>query len=297
LSAAGSPNGRYLAFMSRRSLTGYENGDETSGEPAQEVFRYDALEDSLECVSCNPTGAAPLSVEAPHSDGSLVNPSRSWQGQQVASTLPAAVTIGLSNNTLYRPRSVLDNGRVFFNAIDALVPADSNGEWDVYQYEPDGLGDCSASSNGASTSRSAGGCVSLLSSGTGETEAAFFDAGESGEDAFFITPAALSVTDEDQELDIYDARVDGIPATRTPITECSGEACQPLAQAPNDPTPASAAFKGAGNVHPAARKRCAKGKRSVRRKGQVRCVAKKQQRKGSRRAKQRPGGTKRRANR
>ena len=49
-----------------------------------------------------------------------------------------------AGRSLYRPRSVLDNGRVFFNAVDALVPADSNGNWDVYQYQPDGVGSCSA---------------------------------------------------------------------------------------------------------------------------------------------------------
>ena len=40
-----SPNGRYLAFMSDRSLTGYDNNDATSKAPAnadEEVFLYDA---------------------------------------------------------------------------------------------------------------------------------------------------------------------------------------------------------------------------------------------------------------
>jgi hypothetical protein len=292
LSTSGSPSGRYLAFMSRRSLTGFENRNAASDEPVQEVFRYDASADSLECASCNPTGARPLSIEPTESAARFVNAGGAWPGQQVAATLPQAVGIG-GGNSIYRPRSVLDNGRVFFNAIDALVPADSNGEWDVYQYESDGVGDCTASSGGAATSRMAGGCVSLLSSGTGEGESAFYDASESGDDAFFLTGAALSVNDEDRELDIYDARVNGIPATRTPVAECSGEACQPVAQAPDDPTPASAAFKGAGNVRPEAAKRCAKGKQRVRRKGRVRCVAKKHHHQRTKR----PAGRKRRASR
>lgn len=276
LGASASPSGRYLAFMSRRSLTGYDNRDAATGEPAQELFRYDALTGELECVSCNPTGARPRAANAPGLL-SLVNPTDLWQGERTAAVLPQPAVLSLKGISLYRPRVVLDNGRVFFNAVDPLVPADSNGQWDVYQYEPTGVGDCLVSSSGASVSRVAGGCVSLLSSGTAEEEAAFFDASETGDDAFFFTPARLSVFDEDDAVDIYDARVDGVRATRPVFPECLGEACQPPPRAPNDPTPASANFNGPGNVRPAARKQCPKGKRRVKRQGRVRCVVKKKQ--------------------
>jgi hypothetical protein len=273
-SAAASFSGRYLAFMSQRGLTGYDNRDATTGEPAQELFRYDVLADSLVCVSCNPTGERPHSAAVLERD-SLIDPQELWIGQRTAAILPEATSIAVQGPSLYRPRAVLDNGRVFFNAVDTLVSADSNGQWDVYQYEPTGIGDCLASSGGASISRSAGGCVSLISSGTAKEEAAFFDASQTGDDAFFFTPARLSVLDEDGEVDIYDARVDGIEATLPTNTECLGEACQPLAQAPSDTTPASAAFHGPGNLRPAARKHCPRGKRRVQRKGKVRCVARK----------------------
>jgi len=281
LSAVASPSGRYLAFMSQRSLTEYDTRDATTGEAAQEVFRYDADADRLECASCNPTGARPQSVEPPTGGvtPALVNPWKLWAGLRAAAVLPQAVTVGdptLKLPSLYRPRAVLDNGRIFFNAIDSLVPADSNGQWDVYQHEPLGMGDCSASSTGASVSRSAGGCVSLISSGTAEEEAAFFDASLTGDDAFFWTPARLSVIDEDSEVDIYDARVDGVVATLPVDSECLGEACQPPPHAPDDPTPASAAFQGPGNLRAVGRKPCPKGKRRVQ--GRVRCVARKKQR-------------------
>ena len=81
--------------------------------------------------------------------------------------------------------------------------------------------------------------------------------------------------DTDNELDLYDARVGGVAATLAPNTECLGEACQPAATSPNDPTPASAAFRGQGNVKQSGRKRCAKGKRAIRRGGKARCVARK----------------------
>jgi hypothetical protein len=285
LSAAGSPNGRYLAFMSQASLTGYDNRDESTGDAAQEVFRYDAVTDELECISCNPTGSRP---QAHHFVGeqTRVNPGALWGGQPVAAALSLAISTGkgaeeAKDVSLYRPRTVLDNGRVFFNAIDSLAPADSNGQWDIYQYESTGVGDCGSAWNGASVS-SAGGCVSLLSSGTAEDEAAFLDASESGDDVFFFTTAQLNETDTDHELDAYDARVNGIPARLPKVAECLGEACQPASQGPNDPTPASSAFNGSGNVKNA-RRRCPKGqrpvprkgKRQVRRKGKLRCVPRK----------------------
>src|SRR5665811_2526584 len=84
----------------------------------------------------------------------------------LAATLPEATTGGVGGNSLYSPRAVHDNGRLFFNAADSLVGADSNGNWDVYEYEPSGAGSCSASSAGRAIARSAGGCVALISSGT-----------------------------------------------------------------------------------------------------------------------------------
>jgi hypothetical protein len=82
------------------------------------------------------------------------------------------------------------------------------------------------------------------------------------------------VTDEDSVLDVYDARVDGVPETLDPITECAGEACQAVTGPPNDPTPASEAFNGPGNVKNGGKK-CPKGKRKVKSKGKTRCVPKK----------------------
>jgi len=276
ISAAASPNGRYLAFTSEDSLTGNENLNE-SEEPVSEAFLYDAVTGKLACVSCNPSGAAAVGERIPNTFSPPQDPSGLWWDRWTAATLPeASRTRGVVGRSLYHPRTVMDSGRVFFNAVDPLVPADSNGAWDVYQWEPLGVGSCTASTSTASTVRSGEGCVGLLSSGTAEGDSGFLDASASGNDVFFLTRGQLSVTDFDQELDAYDARVNGAPATLTPSTECLGEACQPAANAPNDPTPASAAFKGEGNVKPTPNKRCAKGKRKVRRGGKARCVARKQ---------------------
>lgn len=270
LSANASPSGRYLVFASRRGLTGSDNLDKMSGKPVEEVFRYDATGEQLDCLSCNPTGGAPIGAE-PKEFG-LVNSGRQWNGVMIAAAITGPpINEELETIVLYTPRSVLDNGRVFFNSIDPLVAADSNGQWDVYQYEPTGVGDCSGSSGGPSIIRSAGGCVSLISSGTGEEEAGFLDASASGDDAFFLTPAQLNEPDQDHEYDIYDARVHGVLATLPTRAECLGEACQPLPAGPNDPTPASATFAGPGN-RKQHHKHCRKAKRRVRRHGRVVCL-------------------------
>ncbi len=275
LSAAASPSGRFFAFASERPLAGNDNLDSKTGEPVQRVYRYDANVDQLACISCKPSGAAPEGELA--GVIKLVDPRRQWEGDQIEAVLPEpTVSDVLSEISLYSPRAVLDNGRVFFNAADSLVPADANGGWDVYQYEPAVLGSCSQASGDAATARSAGGCVSLLSSGTGKSEAGFLDASESGDDVFFMTPARLNPVDEDSELDVYDARVNGSPGSLTPRVECLGEACQAHGTPPNDPTPSSSVFSGPGNVG-AAKVHCRKGERKVRRHGKSRCVKHKHQ--------------------
>lgn len=276
LTAAGSPGGRYLAFMSQLGLTGIENLDVASGEPVQQVYRYDAAGDRLVCVSCKPTGAAPDGelIPAGVSAGDSrrrVDSEELWKGSWVAATVPERPQNDPTQLSFYTPRYVLDNGRVFFNSVDSLVPGDSNRQWDVYQYESLGTGDCTDGSRNAATAVDTQGCVSLISSGTAQEEAGFLDASESGDDVFFLTSARLNEPDRDQEVDVYDARVDGVPATLPSISQCLGEACQPHSSAPSPAAPASAAFSGAGNLSQRNR-HCRRGRRAVRRHGKVVCV-------------------------
>jgi hypothetical protein len=273
LSTASSPSGRYFAFMSERSLTGYESRTAESGELTEEIYVYDIVGERLSCVSCNPSGASPAGQAGAPAG---VDPQGLWGGlwgsRSIAATLPeGTVSLGsqLTRYQAYRPRGVLDNGRVLFNAVDALVPADSNGTWDVYQYEPTGVGTCSGSSSGAAVSRSGDACLSLISSGSDERESFFLDASANGDDVFFITAARLSVLDTDNVNDVYDARVGGTAAVLHPVSECDGQACQPAGRPPQDPTPASESF------FEQRRQRCPKAKRAVRRHGKVRCVPRK----------------------
>jgi hypothetical protein len=272
LNSSGSPNGRYLTFMSEESLTGRPNEDASSGEPVPEVFRYDAAATELVCLSCNPTGAAPDADEPRRRP--LVDPVGRWEGVPLAATVPEPFLIETQGISMYQPRAVLDNGRTFINVFNGLVPADSNGTWDVYQFEPTGVGDCAPSSGGGAVARVADGCISLISSGTAEREAGFIDAGESGDDAFFLTSARLSVLDVDAEVDAYDARVNGTVATLPPVSECVGESCQAVPTPPNDPTPASEAFRGPGNSVRCPRLK-RKGQRKVKRRARARCTSRK----------------------
>jgi hypothetical protein len=154
----------------------------------------------------------------------------------------------------HQPRYLADSGRLFFNSAGALVPQDSNGTQDVYQYEPIGVGDCS-SSNPTYSARSEG-CVALISSGRSTQESAFLDASESGDDVFFLTAAELSPIDVDAALDVYDAHVCTTAEPCISYASVQSPPCTSEASCKASPTPqpsifgapASATFVGVGNL-------------------------------------------------
>jgi hypothetical protein len=268
-----SPNGRFLAFMSDRSLTGYDNRDARSGRPDEEVFLYDEATGHLACVSCNPSGARPTGLveaeeegvgpatEAARNSWPLFDKLGIWQGHALAADIPAWDLVSLnstSNLSDYGSRLLSDEGRLFFNSVDSLAPQDGNGTGDVYEFEPVGLGSCTAAS--AAFSERSGGCVSLISSGTGE-ESVVLDAsgkgpgGAAGEDVFFMTASRLSSQDFDSSYDVYDAHSCSqvSPCASVPVAppECSsGDSCKaaPSPQPAIFGAPPSATFSGAGNV-------------------------------------------------
>jgi hypothetical protein len=240
MTARVSPNGRYLAFMSARGLTGYDNRDVNSGQPDEEVFMYDAqAAPQLRCVSCNPTGARPDgSVE--EQGGTTMDlvdhVNRTWVNTWVAANIPTweDLSVGELN---YQPRYLSNQGRLFFNTSDALVPQDVNDQWDVYEYEPASVGTCTGQSETFNAKTS--GCVNLISSGTSSQESAFLDASESGGDVFFITQARLTPEDTDERLDVYDAH------------ECSLSPCiAPKAPAGASLCTATATCRPAGSEQP-----------------------------------------------
>jgi hypothetical protein len=218
-----SPNGRWMVFAWGPEEPFY-----------YQIRRYDATTKELVCVSCNPNG---------------VTNSRLHRGAFEG-----------ENNTqmLERlPRNLLDDGRVFFESHDALVPQDINEDWDVYEY--------------------ADGQRHLISSGTdgsGEpydrnhpSQRVYFgDASADGTDVYFETRSQLVPGDNDELIDLYDARVDGgfKSELAPPSPNCDGEACKPPpASGAEIPGAGSAAFAGAGNQgrnsSPRTRKKCGKG--------------------------------------
>ncbi len=256
-----SPNGRYLAFMSRRSLTGYDNSDVNSGEPDEEIYLYDAEANRLVCSSCDPTGARPVGQFVPVNVvlGTPLDPWRMWEGHWLAATIPGWTPDGGGVSTGYQPRYLSDSGRLFFDSSDALVPQDIDGTDDVYQYEPAGVGSCQPPAYGGDGSKvfseSEGGCVGLISAGSGSGNSVFFDASANGNDVFFTTQDGLVSQDKDGTADMYDARV----CTHTePCLQslASGPACStadscraaPSPQPGVFAAPASATFAGAGNL-------------------------------------------------
>jgi hypothetical protein len=202
-----TPDGLHLVFSSTHSLTGYDNAS------FSEIYRYD-FGSELTCISCNPSGV-------PATGDALF-------GQR----LPGFVSVVA---TPFLPAVMTpDAGKIFFNTPDALVPDDSNGREDVYEWDA--------------------GRVSLISSGTASGDSVFADASASGNDVFFVTRQRLVGQDIDSNTDLYDARVDGgFPAPAQEV-QCSGDQCQ--SQPSSSPVfgmPASVTFGGSGNLtHPRA---------------------------------------------
>jgi hypothetical protein len=209
-----------LAIQSVASLTGYDNANPSTGAPTSQVYLYSPNSGELTCVSCRPDGSPP-------SGSSTITP-------------PDFVT-----NT---PRNLSDDGsRLFFNSTDAIVPADTNGKSDVYEW-----------TNGA---------THLISDGTSNFGAFFQDASADGDDVYFSTGARLVGQDTDEHVDLYDARVGGgFPKPSLAPVPCNGEGCRGEGSAaPGAVTAATPSFLGRGNrpIH--------KGKSGKRGKGRKAC--------------------------
>jgi hypothetical protein len=127
----------------------------------------------------------------------------------------------------------LDDGRLFFNSSDALVPHASDGRRNVYEYED--------------------GHVYPISNVAGGQESFFLDASANGENVFFGTADQLLPEDTGNSVVVWDARGGGgFPVTVAPPACTTAEACRTA----SPPTPAvfgappSATFSGPGNFPP-----------------------------------------------
>jgi hypothetical protein len=161
-------------------------------------------------------------------------------------------------------RGPSNNGQIFFQTAEALLPRDTNGQTDVYEYDY------------------AGG-LHLITTGTSSGESRLLGSSDSGNDVFFLGRQALLPGESNEEsLAIYDARVDGgFPATAVPVCT-TADACRaaPAPQPSIFGAPATQTASGTGNLAPSEAKprakqrakpaKCRKG--AVKRKGK--CVKK-----------------------
>jgi hypothetical protein len=208
-----APDGKAVLFTSTAPLTGYDNTpasglcDGEAPRPCFELFLYTAAGSGrLSCVSCNPFGAP------------AANDTYLTHGESIA----------LPRQRPFLTRNLSARGdRVFFQTREALVPQDTNGQADVYGWEREGSGSCARSSE--SYSDSLGGCLYVISSGRSTSSSYFGDASVDGSDVFIFTRQSLVSQDQDDNADVYDARIEGGITAQNPAPQpaaCSGEACR-----------------------------------------------------------------------
>jgi hypothetical protein len=224
-----TPGGQGLVFMSRASLpaVGYPHGYDNNG--LGEVYVYQAGGNGrLYCVSCSSSGESPQPSGVIGSGGGDL-----FSDGYVAAFLPVNFT------GTYQPRWISeDGGRVFFDSGEPLVSADTNGQLDVYEWERQGEGSCTRPD----------GCVYLLSGGHEGSASYFIDASADGDNAFIATAERLVPQDQNENYDLYDARVGGVNVVPAPAG-CSGAGCQGAGAVTSGAVaPASATFTGNGNL-------------------------------------------------
>jgi sugar lactone lactonase YvrE len=225
--APGAAGGARLAFTSEQSLTGYDNQQAAPGEckghipdyngfedgRCREIYLYYAETGALVCASCDPSGARPV-------------------GPAGLATGKYGILGGASN---YRPRDLLEDGTLFFDSKDAVVPHASDGRENVYEYE--------------------GAQIHAISNVAGGQESSFLDASADGQDVFFASADKLLPEDTSDNVVVWDAREDGgFPVSVSAPACTTAEACR--AASPPTPgiygPPATATFAGPGNLAPPA---------------------------------------------
>ena len=212
-----TPDGHYAAFVTASQITSYDNAGHG------EMYRYDAVADRLVCVSCRTDGTPP---------------NYDVLGSQAG-------------------RFVTDDGRVFFDTAEPLVPTDTNlgldrfgGELghDVYEF--------------------VGGRPQLITPGTGtggggtnfvaESRPGLYGVSADGTDVYFATVEPLVANDRNgNQLRIYDARTNGGFPQRQPLLPCqAADECHgPTSAAPGAIGNGTGAALGAGGNHRAAKQK------------------------------------------
>lgn len=199
-------DGNTLLFLSAQAglnqITGSDNGSHL------QMYRYDDRLRQLACVSCP-------------------------EGRPAQAEILGLISPG--QTTLDRRSAMSADGRlVAFATTDSLVPADVNGQRDVYQWHD--------------------GRLSLISSGQAtygnKLLVELVTVSADGRDILFEDFPDLTLDDQDETRKLFDARVDGgFPTPPAPPAACTAEACQsPPAGQTASLGGGSDAFGGPGNV-------------------------------------------------
>jgi hypothetical protein len=221
-----TPDGHYLLFATAHELTGYKTseaepndcpvsafggGSGLAGHCA-EIYLYQyvsGVSAHITCVSCDPTGAPPIS-----------------NAQFATRSAPIDASGG-------GVRALSDSGSyAFFDSADALAPQDSNGTLDVYEWHNDAISLVSSGDD-------AGPSFFLGASANGAN--VFFGTHarlvqEDDDSAGDLYDARICT-----EIDPC------FKPMQSSTAECEGDACHVPATAPIDTTPVSSSFSGAGN--------------------------------------------------
>lgn len=185
-----------------------------------DAYRYDAQQETSVCVLCDPNTSTPI-------PDASINRSAVEEGNLAGGPVTA-----ISENGQY----------VFFDTAESLVPRDTNGTLDVYEWHE--------------------GAISLISSGEDPSPSFFLGsssyvnrAGKSveGGNVFFGSHANLVPSiDTASEGNLYDARIcetedPCIPPPAGETAQCEGSTCQTPPVETVDATPTSLAFTGPSN--------------------------------------------------
>lgn len=201
-----SDNDRYFGFIS-------SEGDITSEDSGgfKQAYLYNTENGQISCASCRPDGGPNTGAAA-------------WR------TVVSYLVFAGPSDTI---RSVSDQGHVFFQTRERLLPADTNQYLDVYVWR-----------NGE---------LALISTGRSDDHSYIMDASSDGSSVFFATRERLVGWDIDDKRDAYVARIGPVHRSGPEPSEapCGGDGCQDQSSAPpSPPAIGSVAFDGDGNVQP-----------------------------------------------
>jgi len=208
-----SADGAHAAFMTKATLTAYKSNLH------REVYTYDAETGALRCASCNPSGVAP--TQPP-------------EGVSVSEAGPFMV----------------DDGRTFFATKESLVPEDTDGIRDIYEYAG---GRPRLISSGTGNRESTGG-LELLSAFFGDLQTSLESVSRDGTDVYFSTFDTLVPQDQNGSFLKMDAARSGGGFDQIPNLEscAAADECHGVGSAP--PVPAEVGTGGSlgatGNLAP-----------------------------------------------